>query len=54
MESSNVSCRIEGLYDNGHEQNKIKVYDCITLTNECIQWVLEYDKRITVLYELCD
>ena len=41
-------------YDNGHEQNKIKVNDCITSTNVCIQWALSYDEPKTALYELRD
>ena len=36
-------------YDNGHEQNKIKVDDCITSTN-----TVEYDKPTTALYEQRD
>ena len=42
------------LYHNGHEQNKIKVDDCITSTNVCIQWTLENDNPTTALYELYD
>ena len=30
----------DDLYDNGHEQNKIKVDYCITSTNVCIQWAI--------------
>ena len=41
------------LYDNGHEHNKIKVDDCVTSTNVCIQWALKYDKLETALYEQC-
>ena len=44
---------LNDLYDNGHEQNKIKVGDSITSTNVCIQWALENDKSRTALYQLC-
>ena len=44
----------DALYDNGHEQNKIKVDDCITSINVCIQWALENEKPTTALYELRD
>ena len=44
----------EALYDNGHEQNKIKVNYCITSINVCIQWALENYKPTTSLYELRD
>ena len=45
---------LNDLYDNGHEQNKIKVGDSITSTNVCIQWALEYDKQTSALFELRD
>ena len=44
----------EDLYDSGHEENNIKVDDCITSINICIQWALENNKPTTALYELRD
>ena len=44
----------DDFYDNGHEQNNIKVDERIKSTNACLQWAFEYDKSTTALYELYD